>query len=79
MKKAVLNVLFFFFRFEPYVDDRYKEFCKDQGKAEDVSVLVILLHVLVSCIAAWQGEINLNRTWGNAVSVIKYFTRNLKW
>lgn len=25
------------FRFESHVDERYKEFCRNQGKAEDVS------------------------------------------
>lgn len=27
-----------FQRLEPYVDERYKEFCRNQGKAEDVSI-----------------------------------------
>ena len=40
------------FRFEPYVDERYKEFCKDQGKAEDVSVPLFSGqgHWLLSCL-----------------------------
>jgi intraflagellar transport protein 172 len=29
-------------KYEPYVDDRYKKFCQDQGKAEDVSLTIML-------------------------------------
>lgn len=36
----------FYCRYEPYVDDRYKDFCKNQGKAEDVSTIHVSAVVL---------------------------------
>lgn len=32
-----------FFRFESYVDEKYKEFCRNQGKADDVCINTLLV------------------------------------
>ena len=49
----LIYFLHFLFRLESYVDDKYKEFCRDQGKAEDVSILDTVAPELLCSISSF--------------------------